>query len=83
MLEIRKSRFCGVSTIFYQCYFMIETQVLMLFFFFVFFFLGIVSWKEDALLLNGRASFVSEYGVPHMGGGIDFDRRGGPHCRKP
>ena len=29
MLQIRKSRFCGISVIFYQCYFMIETQVLM------------------------------------------------------
>ena len=43
------------------------------------FFLEIVSMKEAALLFNGGASFVSGYGVRSMGGGIDFDGRGGAH----
>ena len=29
MFEVRKSRSCGISAIFFQCCFMIETQVLM------------------------------------------------------
>ena len=38
MLQVRKSHYCGISAIFFQCYFMIETQVLMTlsdFFFFL------------------------------------------------
>ena len=48
MLQVRKSHFCGISAIFFQCWFMNETQVLMTVS--KFFWGGIISWKEALLL---------------------------------
>ena len=45
MLQARKSHSCGISAIFFQCCFMIETQVLMTVSDFWRFFLGIIPWK--------------------------------------
>ena len=42
MLQVRKSRFCGISVIFIQCCFMSETQVLMT----VLDFSGFFSWNH-------------------------------------
>ena len=50
---MRRSRFCRISAIFFQCCFMSETQVFLIF---VVFFLGIISWK-GASLFNGRVVF--------------------------
>ena len=64
--------------LFFQCCFMIETQVLMT----DSFFLGIISWK-GASLFNGRfvfqlGGFIFKWGHPIEG--ISFD--GGRGCRK-
>ena len=56
MLLVEKSRFCGISAIFFQYRFMSETQVLMTISDFFVFFLGIISWK-GALLFNGGLHF--------------------------
>ena len=61
MLQVRQSHSCGVSAIFFQCCFIIETllkiktQVLMTLIFFVFF-LEIISWK-GASFFNGGFAF--------------------------
>ena len=83
MLQLRKSYFCGISVIFFQCCFMSETQVLMSFP--IFRFSGFCSRNNfleggftfqcgDVFFSWEEASFLSE-GVLH-GNGIGFDGGG-------
>ena len=71
MLQVRKSRFCGISAIFFQCYFMNETLVLMAVSNFFCFFSRIISRKE-VFLFNGRTSFLcgGRWGASALIGGI-------------
>ena len=66
MLQVRKSCSYGISAIFSQCCFRIETQVSMTVTNFLAFFLGIISWK-GASLFNGGGLFFSQ-----RGGGLHF-----------
>ena len=57
--KIVEFTFCGISAIFFQCYFMSETQVVMTVSIFFVVFLGIISWRDftfqqGASLLSGR-----------------------------
>ena len=87
MLQVIKSDSCAISAIFFQCCFMIETQVFMTVSIFQGFFLGIISWN-GASLFNGR--FVSQMGASFLsvgvGGstpweGINFDCGFQKNCR--
>ena len=60
MLEVGKSRFCGIPTIFSQCCFMSETQVLMTVSNFFVSFLEIVTWKGALLSSGGNAAMLSD-----------------------
>ena len=62
MPQERKSRFCGISTIFFQYCFMSETQVLMTISNFSELFLQIISWKGFIFKWEG-----------HRGETINFD----------
>ena len=66
MPQERKSRFCGISTIFFQYCFMSETQVLMTISNFSELFLQIISWKGFIFKWEG-----------HRGETINFDGGGG------
>ena len=92
MLQVKfGEKSCGISAIFSNVCFMIETQVLMAVSDFSEFFLGIISWKVGSLFSVcvwvcvwagdvfqlGAASFLSG-GAPH--GGIGFD--GGEFWKK-
>ena len=57
MLQMIKSDSCGISAIFFQCCFMIETQVLMTVSNFFGFFLGIISRKGASLFKGGSVCF--------------------------
>ena len=82
MLQLRKSRFCGISAIFLQCCFMSETKVLMK----VSDFSGVFSrnnfleadftfqCRDLFFSWGGGASFLSE--VVLHGDGIGFDGGG-------
>ena len=70
MLQVKKSHSCGIYAIFFQCYFMIETQVLMTLSDFSDFFLGIISWKGASLFNGGRLFFSwGEFIFKWAGGG--------------
>ena len=73
MLQVRKSRFCGIAVIFFQCCFLSETQVLMTVSDFGFFsrnpFL-----KRGFIFQREVLHFQAEV-APH--GDISFDGRGG------
>ena len=56
MPQVRKSCSCGISAIFFQCFFMVETQVLMTVSDFSGFFLGIIYWNGDSLFNGGVVS---------------------------
>ena len=59
MLQVRKSSFCGISTNFFRCCFMSETQVLMAVSDFSdFFLLGIISWKGASFFNWGLVSGI-------------------------
>ena len=61
MLQVRKSHYFGISAIFFQCYFMIETQVLMTLsdFFFSSFFQESV--PGVSVLIGGGGHFRKNY----------------------
>ena len=87
MLQVIKSNSCGISAIFFQCCFMIETQELMTVFDFSWNFSrnhflegGFnFKWGGGVLLLRWGASFLSGVGVGGVGcpmGGIHLDGGG-------
>ena len=81
MPQVRKSCSCGISAIFFQCFFMVETQVLMTVSDFSGFFLGIIYWKGDSLFNGGvvfRMGWASFLSGGAMGGGIGFIPRHPP-----
>ena len=80
MLQVRKSNFCVIPAIFFQCCSRSEAQVLLAILDFSGFPLGIISWKRTSLF-NGRGLFFKQEGgsflggrVPH--GDISFDGGG-------
>ena len=81
MLQVRKSRFCGIAVIFFQCcFFEWNTSINDSFRFWVFF-LGILFWK-GALFFNGRCFIFKQRLHPMeasvlMGGGVSW---GFPPC---
>ena len=89
MLQERKSRSCGISAIFFQCCFMIETQILMTVSDFSGFFSrnhflegGLTFQWGVCLSVRGRTSFLSGRGGWALHGGIGFDGAPSP-CPPP
>ena len=66
MLQLRKC-FCGISTIFFQCCFMSETQVLMIFSDFFFCFFSRSHFLEGGFIFQWGASFL---GASALMGGV-------------
>ena len=66
MLQVRKSCFCGISAIFFQCLFYEWNTIINYSFHFVCFFLRIIFWKGALLFSGGGASFLSGW-TPLMG----------------
>ena len=85
MLRLRKSHFCGISVIFFQCCFMCETQILMTFSNFGgFFFLesfpgrGFYCSMEGGSFLSAGALLGGRFSGNHfLKGGFTFQWRGG------
>ena len=60
MVEVGKSRFCGIPAILFKCCFISETQVLMTVSKFFVSFLEIISWKGALLSNGGNAAMFSD-----------------------